>query len=82
MRVSTSTSYSMVGALNKLPIAVSGMIFFTKERALVNVWSVLSIILGFSSGLVYSVAQIRMRRSTMTMKGDSMFPLKSAASNK
>lgn len=59
MRVSTSTSYSMVGALNKLPIALSGMIFFSKERALVNVWSIFSVILGFSSGLVYSVSQLR-----------------------
>jgi GDP-mannose transporter len=28
VRVSSSTTYSMVGALNKLPIALSGLIFF------------------------------------------------------
>ena len=28
VRVTSSTTYSMVGALNKLPIAVSGLIFF------------------------------------------------------
>ncbi|RUS12631.1 hypothetical protein BC938DRAFT_478634 [Jimgerdemannia flammicorona] len=28
VRVTSSTTYSMVGALNKLPIAASGMIFF------------------------------------------------------
>ncbi|KAJ3002042.1 GDP-mannose transporter into the lumen of the Golgi, partial [Thoreauomyces humboldtii] len=28
MRVTSSTTYSMVGALNKLPIAVAGMLFF------------------------------------------------------
>lgn len=28
VRVTSSTTYSMVGALNKLPIAISGLIFF------------------------------------------------------
>jgi GDP-mannose transporter len=28
VRVASSTTYSMVGALNKLPIAVSGLVFF------------------------------------------------------
>jgi GDP-mannose transporter len=28
VRVTSSTTYSMVGALNKLPIALSGLIFF------------------------------------------------------
>lgn len=28
VRVTTSTTYSMVGALNKLPIAISGIVFF------------------------------------------------------
>src|SRR3954470_24335289 len=28
IRVTSSTTYSMVGSLNKLPIAISGLIFF------------------------------------------------------
>src|ERR1700760_1761283 len=28
VRVTSSTTYSMVGALNKLPLAISGLVFF------------------------------------------------------
>src|ERR1700761_5315976 len=44
VRVTTSTTYSMVGALNKLPIAVSGLIFFD---APVTIPSVSAIFIGF-----------------------------------
>lgn len=54
VRVTSSTTYSMVGALNKLPIALSGLVFFD---AAVNFWSVSSIFVGFVSGLCYSVAK-------------------------
>lgn len=54
VRVTSSTTYSMVGALNKLPIALSGLVFFD---AAVNFWSVSSIFVGFVSGLVYAVAK-------------------------
>ena len=63
MRVATSTSYSMVGALNKLPVAFSGMVFFPQERDSINRGSILSILVGFLSGLVYTIAQIRERQS-------------------
>lgn len=56
MRVTTSTTYSMVGALNKLPIAISGLIFFD---APVTFGSVSAIFVGFVSGLVYTWAKIR-----------------------
>lgn len=46
VRVASSTTYSMVGALNKLPIAISGMLFFTAERKVVNLGNLLSIIIG------------------------------------
>lgn len=54
VRVTSSTTYSMVGALNKLPIALSGLVFF---EAAVNFWSVTSIFLGFIAGLVYTAAK-------------------------
>lgn len=54
VRVTSSTTYSMVGALNKLPIALSGLVFFD---AAVNFWSVSSIFVGFVSGLVYALAK-------------------------
>ena len=56
IRVTSSTTYSMVGALNKLPIAVSGLIFFD---APVTLGSVSAIFLGFVSGIVYAWAKVR-----------------------
>lgn len=59
VRVTSSTTYSMVGALNKLPIALSGLIFF---EAAVNFWSVSSIFVGFGAGLVYAVAKQKQQK--------------------
>ncbi|KAK2006470.1 UDP-galactose transporter [Colletotrichum eremochloae] len=56
IRVTSSTTYSMVGALNKLPIAISGLLFFS---APVTVGSVSAIVVGFISGIVYSWARMR-----------------------
>ena len=55
VRVTSSTTYSMVGALNKLPIAISGLIFFD---APVTTASVGAIFVGFVSGVVYAVAKV------------------------
>ncbi|KAK9453823.1 hypothetical protein V1511DRAFT_522378 [Dipodascopsis uninucleata] len=60
VRVTSSTTYSMVGALNKLPIALSGLIFFD---AAVTFFSVSAIIIGFLAGLVYAVAKIQQSRN-------------------
>ncbi|KAL1957108.1 hypothetical protein VTO42DRAFT_6366 [Malbranchea cinnamomea] len=56
VRVTSSTTYSMVGALNKLPIALSGLIFFD---APVTVGSVSAIAVGFVSGIVYALAKVK-----------------------
>ncbi|KAI9371113.1 hypothetical protein BJX61DRAFT_543971 [Aspergillus egyptiacus] len=56
VRVTSSTTYSMVGALNKLPIALSGLIFFD---APVTFPSVSAIFIGFVSGIVYAIAKIK-----------------------
>ncbi|EPS41189.1 hypothetical protein H072_4926 [Dactylellina haptotyla CBS 200.50] len=61
VRVTSSTTYSMVGALNKLPIAVSGLIFFD---APVTFFSVTAIGIGFISGIVYSMAKIQQKQNT------------------
>ncbi|KUI70845.1 GDP-mannose transporter [Cytospora mali] len=55
-RATSSTTYSMVGALNKLPIAISGFIFFD---APITFGSVSAIFIGFVSGIVYAWAKIR-----------------------
>ncbi|KAB5594981.1 GDP-mannose transporter 2 [Ceratobasidium theobromae] len=54
VRVTSSTTYSMVGALNKLPVAASGMIFFGDP---VNFSSVSAVTIGFIAGLVYAIAK-------------------------
>ena len=46
----------MVGALNKLPIALSGLVFFD---APVTIPSVSAIFIGFVSGIVYALAKVR-----------------------
>lgn len=56
VRVTSSTTYSMVGALNKLPIALSGLVFFD---APVTVPSVSAIAVGFVSGIVYALAKVK-----------------------
>ncbi|KAI1375755.1 UDP-galactose transporter [Hypoxylon crocopeplum] len=56
IRVTSSTTYSMVGALNKLPLAVSGLIFFS---APITVGSVSAIFIGFVSGIVYTWSKVR-----------------------
>lgn len=56
IRVTSSTTYSMVGALNKLPIALSGLVFFD---APVTFGSVSAIFIGFISGVVYAWAKVR-----------------------
>ncbi|KAL4772326.1 GDP-mannose transporter 2 [Aspergillus nidulans var. acristatus] len=54
VRATSSTTYAMVGALNKLPLAVAGIVFFA---APVTFGSVSAIVLGFISGLVYTWAK-------------------------
>ena len=46
----------MVGALNKIPIAISGLVFFDTP---VTVPSVSAIAIGSASGIVYAVAKMR-----------------------
>ena len=45
----------MVGALNKLPISIAGLLFFGVP---VTLGSVSSILLGFAAGLLYTKAKI------------------------
>lgn len=50
VRVTSSTTYSMVGALNKLPIAVAGMMLFDDP---VTVGGVMGVVIGKKTGLEY-----------------------------
>jgi GDP-mannose transporter len=51
IRVTSSTTYSMVGALTVLPIAVSGLVFFD---APVTLRGVSAVFIAFVSGIVYT----------------------------
>ncbi|KAL9055963.1 MAG: hypothetical protein Q9162_003259 [Coniocarpon cinnabarinum] len=77
VRVTTSTTYSMVGALNKLPIALSGLVFFD---APVTFGSVGAILVGFISGIVYAVAKIRQGKSAPKSVLPTSAPITSASS--
>ncbi|KAI3631516.1 hypothetical protein MIR68_010399 [Amoeboaphelidium protococcarum] len=58
IRATNSTTYSMVGALNKLPIALFGLLFFPDANK--NEFTRgLSIFLGFMSGVLYTYAKIQ-----------------------
>jgi GDP-mannose transporter len=80
IRVTSSTTYSMVGALNKLPLAISGLVFFD---APVTFGSVSAIALGFVSGMVYTWAGIRARQQgKLTLPTSKPVMSASAQSNK
>ena len=63
VRVTSSTTYSMVGALNKLPIAISGLVFF---NAPVTIPSISAISIGFVSGIVYALAKLKQNSKPKT----------------
>lgn len=77
VRVTSSTTYSMVGALNKLPIALSGLVFFD---APVTVPSVSAIAVGFVSGIVYAVAKVQQQSKPKTGALPTTNPPMSASS--
>jgi GDP-mannose transporter len=57
VRVTNSTTYSMVGALNKLPIALAGLVLFPGTNF--SITSLFSIFIGFASGIIYTIAKLR-----------------------
>ncbi|KAG0227902.1 GDP-mannose transporter into the lumen of the Golgi [Mortierella sp. GBA43] len=54
VRCTSSTTYSMVGALNKLPVAASGILFLGDPATFGNVFG---IIFGFVAGMLYSYSK-------------------------
>lgn len=53
----TSTTFSMVGALNKLPISICGLLFFEEERNSLNTGVLASITIAFLSGITYAYSK-------------------------
>jgi len=72
VRTTSSTTYSMVGALNKLPVATSGMLFFGDP---VTFGSVLAILLGFFAGVLYAVAKTNQQQIGSRDRGDIILPV-------
>lgn len=64
----------MVGALNKLPVAASGMLFFGD---IVTFGSVSAIGLGFFAGLIYAVAKNNQKKAENRIKADAIIPMAS-----
>jgi GDP-mannose transporter len=76
VRVTSSTTYSMVGALNKLPVALSGLVFFD---APVTFGSVSAIFVGFISGIVYTLAKQRQKTEPKTVLPTTNIPLSASS---
>jgi GDP-mannose transporter len=76
IRKTSSTTYSFVGFLNKLPLAISGIVFFD---APVTFGSVSALLLGFFSGLVYGYGKMKQREQSKKVLPNSQ-PAMSASS--
>ena len=72
LRVAPSTTYSMVGALNKLPVALSGLIFFPQERNALNFGYVISILIAFTAGMIYSYAQVLKKKKLQQLDNEDL----------
>jgi len=72
VRVTSSTTYSMVGALNKLPVAASGMLFFGDP---VTLGSVSAVGVGFFAGVLYAVAKNNQKKSEARHQADAILPM-------
>lgn len=69
IRVTSSTTYSMVGALNKLPMAVTGFVFF---GAPVTFGSVSAVFIAFFSGIVYAWEKVmQAEKAKMSLPTDN-----------
>ncbi|KAF8623920.1 hypothetical protein AX17_007248 [Amanita inopinata Kibby_2008] len=74
VRTTSSTTYSMVGALNKLPVAASGMLFFGDS---VTFGSVSAIAVGFFAGVLYAVAKNNQKKAETRSQINNILPLSS-----
>ncbi|KAK3812854.1 MAG: nucleotide sugar transporter [Benniella sp.] len=68
VRCTSSTTYSMVGALNKLPVAASGILFLGDPATYGNVFGIL---LGFIAGLIYSYSKTEQAQRNFALANGS-----------
>lgn len=62
----------MVGALNKLPVAASGMLFFGDP---VTAGSVSAVGMGFFAGVLYAIAKNNQKKSEKRSGPELIIPL-------
>ncbi|KAG0317267.1 GDP-mannose transporter into the lumen of the Golgi [Linnemannia gamsii] len=74
VRCTSSTTYSMVGALNKLPVAASGILFFGEPATLGNVSG---IFFGLIAGLLYSYSKTDQAQKNLALANGSSLSNKS-----
>ena len=67
VRITSPTTYSMTAALNKLPMSLGGILFLESERS-VSLMNIVGIVVGFISGVVYSISMIRQSKSNLRKK--------------
>jgi len=68
IRVASSTTFSMVGSLNKVPGSLVGMLFWKDERD-ITLLQGLGIVVASISGVIYSYAHWSHKKSKAKMKG-------------
>ncbi|KAG0000914.1 GDP-mannose transporter into the lumen of the Golgi [Entomortierella chlamydospora] len=68
VRCTSSTTYSMVGALNKLPVAASGILFLGDPATAGNI---LGIAFGFIAGLLYSYSKTDQAQKNFALANNS-----------
>ncbi|KAH7048928.1 GDP-mannose transporter into the lumen of the Golgi [Linnemannia elongata] len=83
VRCTSSTTYSMVGALNKLPVAASGILFLGDPATAGNIFGIL---FGFIAGLLYSYSKTAQAQNNLALANGSalskpLLPETTASSN-
>ncbi|KAG9065826.1 GDP-mannose transporter into the lumen of the Golgi [Linnemannia hyalina] len=68
VRCTSSTTYSMIGALNKLPVAASGILFLGDPATAGNIFGIL---FGFIAGLLYSYSKTAQAQTNMALANGS-----------
>jgi GDP-mannose transporter len=63
---------SMTGALNKLPVAASGMIFFGDA---VTFGSISAVSVGFFAGVLYAIAKNNQKKADGAAKAETIIPM-------
>ena len=71
-QLTTARKCSMTGALNKLPVAASGMIFFGDP---VTLGSVTAISVGFFAGVLYAIAKNNQKKAEGAGKAETIIPM-------